>query len=122
MKKTDSKPMEKNKKILRVFYIIGIVALVIGIIDPLEGSIVIAAGSILTALATYLQRDKYWKIFLLSLILIVIGVLAMFYLSSLGGFGGTSSLSWWWGVFILPYPIGWLMTIVILVIKFIKKM
>jgi len=105
----------------RIIYIIGIIALIIGAIDPLEGSVVILAGSALVALSTWLTHDRHRKIFLASLIMIVIGVGFMFYLSSLGGFGGESNLSWWWGILILPYPLGWLIAIITLIVRAIKK-
>ena len=110
----------KKIKWTRVIYITGVVALIIGVIDPLEGSIIIAAGSVLIALATYLTHDRHRKLFLLSTILIAIGVSFMFYLSSLGGFGNGSKLSWWWGLLILPYPIGWIMAIVLLIVRLSK--
>lgn len=105
----------------RVIYIIGVIALIIGILDPLEGSAVIAAGSALVALSTFLTHDRHRKIFLVSSIMIVIGVFFMFYFSSLGGFGGKSTLSWWWGTLILPYPIGWLTSIIILIVRAVKR-
>ncbi len=104
----------------RVLYYTGVTGLIIGILDPLEGSIVIAAGSLIITLATFLTHDRNRKLFLLSSILIVTGVLFLFYLSSLGGFGGNSKLSWWWVLLILPYPIGWIIAIV-LVIKGLSK-
>lgn len=102
-------------------YIIGVIALIIGAIDPLEGSVVIAAGSFLIALSTYLTKDRHWKIFMVLMIMIFIGVFFMFYFSSLGGFGGTSTLSWWWGTLILPYPIGWLISIILLIFRAVKN-
>lgn len=105
----------------RVVYFAGVAALIIGILDFLEGSVVIAAGSLLITIAAYLTHDRYRKLFLTSTILIAIGVSLMFYLSSLGGFGGDSALSWWYGLFILPYPIGWLMAIVLLIIRLSKR-
>jgi len=105
----------------RIIYITGVIALIIGAIDPLEGSVVIAAGILLLTLATFMAHDRHWKIFMLSLILIAMGVFFLFYFSSLGGFGGNSTLSWWWGILILPYPIGWLVTIVLIVFRTIKK-
>ena len=113
--------MKDKTKWKRVIYIIGVIALVIGVLDPLEGSVVIAIGSSLITLSTYLTKDRHWKIFLASLISIIIGVFFLFYLSSLGGFGGTSTLSWWWGTLILPYPIGWLMSIILLIVRAVKK-
>ncbi len=100
---------------IQVMFYAGVTALVAGIVDPLEGSVLVAAGSALVALATHLSHDRHRKIFLLSMILIVAGVLFMFYFSTLGGFGGSSELSWWWGLLILPYPAGWILSIVILI-------
>ncbi|HLF34551.1 MAG TPA: hypothetical protein VI583_09945 [Cyclobacteriaceae bacterium] len=112
----------KNKvKLIRILYIIGVVAMIIGALDPLEGSIVIAAGSLLVAVTTYLNSDSHWKIFAAGFVMIVIGVFFLFYLSSLGGFGGNSGLSWWWGVLVLPYPVGWLGSIIILIIRAVGK-
>jgi multisubunit Na+/H+ antiporter MnhB subunit len=113
--------MKEKMKWTRIVYIIGVTALIVGALDPMEGSVVIASGSALISLSTYLTRDKHWKIFLLSLIMIFIGVFFLFYLSSLGGFGGSATLSWWWGTLILPYPVGWLISIVIMIIRAVKK-
>lgn len=95
----------------KVFYIIGVAALIIGVLDPLEGSVVIGFGGALIALTTYLEHKPRWKIYLLAFILILIGVFFMFYFSSLGGFGGESKLSWWWITLIIPYPVGWILAI-----------
>ncbi|MBE0422863.1 MAG: hypothetical protein IBX66_02895 [Lutibacter sp.] len=113
--------MKEKIKWTRVIFLIGVTAFVIGTIDPLEGSIAIALGSALIALSTYKTQDRHWKIFTAALILIVFGVVFMFYFSSLGGFGGKSTLSWWWETLILPYPIGWLITVVLLISRLVKK-
>ena len=49
--------------------------------------------------------------------MMVFGVIFLFYLSSLGGF---PPLSWWWGILILPYPIGWLMLVTTLIVRAIN--
>jgi hypothetical protein len=49
-----------------------------------------------------------------------VGVFFLFYFSNKGGFGGKSTLTWWWGTLILPYLIDWLFN-VILLIKSEKK-
>ena len=113
--------MNKKIKWTHVIYIFGIIALIIGALDPLEGSVVITLGSVLIALSTYLTRDRHRKIFLTAAIMIVIGVLFLFYLSSLGGFGGKSTLSLWYGTLILPYPIGWLMSIGLFIFRAYKN-
>lgn len=113
--------MNQKIKWTRVIYIIGVIVLIIGALDPLEGSVLIAAGSALIAFSTYLTHDRHRKIFFVSLIMIITGVFFIFYLSSLGGIGGSSGRSWWWGVLVLPYPVGWLMSIIILITRVLKK-
>ena len=113
--------MKEKTKWTRIIYIIGVVALIIGAIDPLEGSVLIVAGSVLLALSTYLTRDRHWKYFMILTAAIIVGVIFLFYLSSLGGFGGKSDLSWWWCLLILPYPIGWLTSIILLISRARKK-
>lgn len=113
--------MNRKLNARRIVYIIGIIAFLIGVLDPLEGSVIIAAGSFLITISTYLNRDKHWKLFLASFIMITVGVFFMFYFSSLGGFGGTSRLSWWWGLLIIPYPLGWLLSLILLIMRIRKE-
>jgi uncharacterized membrane protein YfcA len=86
--------MKEKTKWTRIVFITGVVALCAGILDAMEGSLLITAGSFLIALSAYFKKDRHWKIFLFLFLLIAVGVFALFYLSSLGGFGGTSDLSW----------------------------
>lgn len=107
----------------RILVIVGSIAMLVGVLDPLEGSVVILTGSGLVALGTFLgqigrQLLLYW---ILIFILIAVGVGAMFVLSAFGGIGGTSGHSMWWGVLILPYPVGWIMGIVSLVFRLVRS-
>ena len=43
--------------------------------------------------------------------LVIIGVGALWVATMLGGIGGSSAYSMWWGLFFVPYPIGWSMGI-----------
>ena len=106
----------------RILIIVGSFAMLVGVLDPLEGSVVILAGSALVALGTFLgqlgrQLLLYW---ILIFALIVFGVGAMFVLSAFGGIGGTSGHSMWWGVLVLPYPVGWIMGIVSLLFRLVR--
>jgi len=105
----------------KILYFAGIAGLIIGAIDPLEGSIVIGAGSVLLALSTWLMQEKQSKLFAVCSAMMIIGIVCMFYFSSLGGFGGKSTLSWWWAILLIPYPVGWLITITTLIIRFIRN-
>lgn len=113
MKKTISWP--------RIMFITGVIILIAGAIDPLEGSVIIAGGSALLAFSAYHVHDRHKQLFLTGFLLIIFGVASLFYLSSLGGFGGNSTLSWWWGMLIIPYPVGWLLSIITLIVRVVKK-
>ena len=113
--------MEKRMNFQRIIFILGVIALIIGAIDPLEGSILILFGSGILTLSTFLSMDKYKYYFLVLFIMVLLGIGFLFYFSSLGGFGGESTLSWWWGLLILPYPIGWLATIILLIIRAMRN-
>jgi hypothetical protein len=97
----------------RLLIIVGSGAMLLGALDPLEGSAVILPGSGLVALGTFVgQSERRWIAYRVGVfILIAIGVGALWGLSWVGGFGGNSGRSTWWGVLILPYLIGWSMGI-----------
>ena len=98
----------------RILVTLGGIAMLLGAVDPLEGSLLILPGSGLVALGMWLGKGErrtlvYW---VWVFILIAVGVGAMFVLSAFGGIGGRSGRSMWWGMFVLPYPVGWLMALV----------
>jgi hypothetical protein len=97
----------------RILIIVGSIAMLVGALDPMEGSVVILPGSGLVALGTFLGRNERrlitYRVWVF--ILITIGVGALWGLSAMGGLGGASGRSMWWGVLILPYLIGWSMGI-----------
>jgi purine-cytosine permease-like protein len=109
----------------RILTLVGGIAMLLGTVDPLEGSVLILPGSGLIALGTFIGKSqrgviRYW---LWVFGLIAVGVAAMFVLSAFGGIGGKSGHSMWWGVLMLPYPVGWLMALVgavLALIRFIK--
>ncbi len=108
--------------IARIANIIGIAFVIIGAIDPMEGAFIIAPGSVLIALAKWqIGVPTLRKQYILAASLTLLGFCALMALSSMGGFGGSSSLSAWWGLTILPYPAGWLYLITILIIDRIKS-
>lgn len=111
--------MKDKSKWINTIFIIGIIALILGIADPLEGSVVIAAGSVLIMVSSLLSRGRYRKIFLACTIMIAVGIFSLFYISSLGGYDPISE--WWWNILILPYPTGWLISIIILIRMAIAK-
>ena len=95
----------------KILAVLGGVGMLAGALDPMEGSVVILIGSALVAIGTFLSRDerRFLSYRVLVFILVATGVAAMFVLSAIGGFGGSSGRTMWWGVLILPYLIGWSM-------------
>ena len=95
----------------RLLIALGFVGMLGGAIDPMEGSVIILPGSLLVALGTFLgQGERRFIAYRISVfVLIAIGVGAMWGLTMVGGFGGDSGRSMWWGTLVLPYLIGWSM-------------
>ncbi len=97
----------------RILIIVGGIAMLVGAIDPLEGSVLILPGSAVFALGAFLGHVErpviVYRVWVF--ILIAIGVGALWGLTAVGGFGGATGRSNWWGVLILPYLIGWSMGI-----------
>lgn len=105
--------MDEDQPGSRILIIIGNLAMLLGAIDPMEGSLLILPGSLLVVIGAWLAQSgarllayRVWVF-----IVIAVGVAALWWLSLLGGFGGLSGRSWWWGCLVLPYPLGWLMGI-----------
>jgi hypothetical protein len=89
--------------------IAGFAAMLIGAVDPLEGSVVILLGSGMVTLEATLGKSRYRTLLFWSLALVAVGVGALWALSAVGGFGGRTGRSYWWSLVLLPYPIGWIM-------------
>lgn len=96
----------------RALVIVGLVLMLIGVLDPLEGSVVIVAGSGLAALGACFGNSRHRFLVYQSFALIALGVGAIWGLSAIGGIGGMSGHSAWWGSLILPYPVGWILGLV----------
>jgi hypothetical protein len=84
----------------------GIVLILIGSFDPMEGSILINLGSLIFAASSWFRQQswKWWSI--AASASISFGVIALWTVSSIGGFDPKSE--WWWLLAILPYPMAWL--------------
>ena len=79
----------------RVLVIVGLVLMVAGTLDPMEGSVVILLGSALVAAGAFLSRNHRYRLQLTAFALVAIGVAALFGLSAIGGVGGNSGRSVW---------------------------
>ena len=91
----------------RVLVGVGLALMVLGALDPLEGSVVILLGSALVAGGAFISPPHRYRLPLTALVLIAIGVAALFGLSALGGVGGSTGRSYWWLLLCVTYPIGW---------------
>ena len=65
-------------------------------------------------------NDRFKRYFMIGLLLIVFGILSMFYVSARGGIG-EGDLPRIWFLTLAPNPVGWLMTVGLLIYKKVKK-
>ena len=96
----------------RILIIAGLVTMVIGLIDPLEGSLVILPGTGLAALGARLGRTPHRALLYWGFALVTVGVAAVWGMSAMGGIGGSTGRSMWWALILLPYPVGWVLGLV----------
>lgn len=101
------------RRAVRIATAAGFVALLIGAIDPLEGSVVILLGGMLVVAGTYFdESEARWRVHRLwSCALLAFGIAALWGSSYFGGIGGADALPAAAGILLLPYPIGWLLAI-----------
>ena len=104
-----------------ILVIVGLIAMLIGAIDPLEGSLIILPGSGMVALGALLGKSRHRLLLYCAFILIAVGVGVMFGLSMLGGVGGSTGRSNWWLLVVLPYPIGWITGLVGAILRLIES-
>ena len=96
----------------RPLVIAGLTAMMLGVVDPMEGSLVIAVGSVLVALSTPRRESAVGGRVWLASLLVVAGVAALWIMSAFGGVGGRTGRSIWWLLATAPYPVGWLLGVV----------
>ena len=96
----------------RALVTIGLLAILIGTLDPLEGSVLILAGIAFIAAGAAVGHSPERAKSYLALGLAILGVGLLFALSAFGGVGGRSGRSAWWALILLPYPIAWVIGIV----------
>lgn len=116
-------PMNASHKLSRVLVVVGLVGMLVGAVDPLEGCVVILAGVAAAALGALLGQTRHRRYLYWALALVATGVAAMIVMSVLGGIGGNSGRSMWWAILAIPYPAGWLLGLtgaVLALIEFYK--
>ena len=104
--------MNAPNRLSRILIIAGLVGMVIGAVDPLEGSLLILPATGVAWFGALHARSRHRRLLLWSFVLVAAGVAALFGLSAVGGFGGNSGRSNWWAVALLPYPVGWIMGLI----------
>jgi len=90
----------------------GLVVMLIGGADPLEGAPLIVAGALIATLAAAVGHHPAARRLADETLLIGVGVAILVVWSLVGGFGGSSGRSTWWALTIAPYPVGVLAAIV----------
>jgi hypothetical protein len=103
--------MNKRRLWVVLLSIIGLLAMMIGALDPLEGAFVILPGSGLIALAAFLGQSRHRRFVYWAFGLTALGVAVIVVWSLFGGVGGDTGRSTWWLLTALPYPVGWFMSL-----------
>src|SRR5687768_1606050 len=96
----------------RILLIVGVLAMSAAALDPMEGSLVILPAIALAAFAAHLGRSPERNLILSGLVLAALGVGALWGLSAVGGFGGTTGRTNLWWFALVPYPVGWLTALI----------
>src|SRR6478672_11688661 len=104
--------MDTRYQYARVLLVAGLAVLLIGMVDPLEGSIFTLIGVGVLAIASLLSGSRYANLLTWAVWFISAGISVMILLSWMGGVGGTSGHSAGWLVLVLPYPIGLVLALV----------
>jgi hypothetical protein len=86
--------------------------LLIGAVDPLEGSLLILPGSVLAAIGAWVAPHRGRGVLTTAMVCVIVGVAILFGLSALGGVGGNTGRSMAWLWLVAPYPVGWLLALI----------
>jgi hypothetical protein len=84
---------------------------VLGAVDPLEGSLVIVAGAGASVVAAHLGQLDIRRRLDRAVALTALGVAALWVMSAAGGVGPSTGRSYWWLLLLVPYPVGWLLSL-----------
>jgi len=95
-----------------VLLVLGTLCMLLGAVDPLEGSVIILPGVAMVALEAFLGGSRFARLLARAAALVGLGIAVLFGLSAFGGVGGATGLPVWTALFLLPYPVGWVMGLV----------
>jgi hypothetical protein len=99
----------------RSLVLVGLLGMLIGAIDPLEGSLLLLPAAGVVCLGAILGGSRHRKLLCWAFALVCAGVAALWVLSAFGGIRlhqGDSGKSMGWGIFLLPYPVGWILGVI----------
>ncbi|GEM_PF-428511 len=102
----------------------GGILFMLGVIDPLEGFPLVVLGMAAVYLGERRLEGRFAKPLLIETIAALIGVIAMLGITFMGGTGGSSGLSMWWLVTVLPYPaaiLAAIVTILLVLLEFRRR-
>lgn len=91
--------------------LVGLVCMLLGAVDPLEGSLLILPGIGLTAGGAFVAGREERRRSAWAFLLATLGIGALWGLSAIGGIGGRSGHTPWWALTLIPYPAGWVMAV-----------
>jgi hypothetical protein len=101
--------MDTREQWSRSMIAAGGVAMLVGAVDPMEGSLITLVGSGVVALGAHLggveRRLLSHIVWVFALVLFGVG--ALWGMTAIGGIGGTSGRSMGWGLLVVPYLVGW---------------
>jgi hypothetical protein len=104
--------MDTRDRWPRILCILGLIAMLTGCLDPLEGSVIILPGSGMVAAGAFMGASRRRKLAYWAFGATAVGVGILFGLSSLGGVGGETGRSMWWLLVVLPYPVGVILALI----------
>jgi hypothetical protein len=99
--------MKKHLLGANILTFVGLIAMVVGALDPFHG-IIILPGSGLVALGAFVGKSQSRKLLYLAFAFVVLGVGIMAGVGTFTGHGRSE----WWTLSYLPYPAGWIMGLV----------
>jgi hypothetical protein len=97
----------------RILVILGLFGMLVGALDPLEGSVIILPSTGLAALGAYIGQTARRKLLYAAFLLMAVGVSAILLYSVI-------VRSWLWAAMVVPYPIGWILAIVASILSLVE--
>jgi hypothetical protein len=93
----------------RALILVGLLLMVVGAIDPLEGSLFVLAGSAMATVGAYLEHSRRRQLLTWAFGLVAVGVVSLIVLSVVLFTGGRPGVFSWWLLLLVPYVVGWVM-------------